>query len=150
MCIPKVGICYRCSNGMPATNCKTAWQYNIVALNLTYVLWQKRGICNDKYTQEVTMNIQVKMLFAFKLLFDKGSLFFIPSPPPKSKNVAQHLHIQRVQKLTKNLHIILPFYSRKYYYFKSERKLSWHVNLMRLCISFVGMKPKGQFIVWHP
>ena len=70
------------------------------------------------------MNIQVKMLFAFKLLFDKGSLFFIPSPPPKSKNVAQHLHIQRVQKLTKNLHIILPFYSRKYYYFKSERKLS--------------------------
>lgn len=33
---------------------------------------------------------------------------------------------------------------------KSERKLSWHVNLMRLCISFVGMKPKGQFIVWHP
>lgn len=47
------------------------------------------------------MNIQVKMLFAFKLLFDKGSLFFIPSPPPKSKNVAQHLHIQRVQKLTK-------------------------------------------------
>lgn len=94
---------------MPATNCKTAWQYNIVALNLTYVLWQKRGICNDKYTQEVTMNIQVKMLFAFKLLFDKGSLFFIPSPPPKSKNVAQHLHIQRVQKLTKNLHIIYHF-----------------------------------------
>ena len=91
------------------TNCKTAWQYNIVALNLTYVLWQKRGICNDKYTQEVTMNIQVKMLFAFKLLFDKGSLFFIPSPPPKSKNVAQHLHIQRVQKLTKNLHIIYHF-----------------------------------------
>ena len=94
---------------MPATNCKTAWQYNIVALNLTYVLWQKRGICNDKYTQEVTMNIQVKMLFAFKLLFDKGSLFFIPCHPPKSKNVAQHLHIQRVQKLTKNLHIIYHF-----------------------------------------
>ena len=83
-------------------------------LNLTYVLWQKRGICNDKYTQEVTMNIQVKMLFAFKLLFDKGSLFFIiPSQQKRNTTFAYY----PVQKLTKkswlenssNNIFILPF-----------------------------------------
>ena len=83
-------------------------------LNLTYVLWQKRGICNDKYTQEVTMNIQVKMLFAFKLLFDKGSLcFIIPSQQKRNTTFAYY----PVQKLTKkswlenssNNIFILPF-----------------------------------------
>ena len=59
------------------------------------------------------MNRQVKMLFAFKLLFDKGSLFFIPSvPPPKrqKRSTTFAYPAQSGQKLTKNL-IILPFFS---------------------------------------
>ena len=32
------------------------------------------------------MNIEVKMLFAFELLFDEGSLFFIPASKAKTKH----------------------------------------------------------------